>query len=73
MIFFAPHPDDESLGCGGTIIRRLREGYSVKLVVMTDGSHSHSTVLNIHDEPTPTELARIRKQELLNAVNILGI
>lgn len=73
MVFFAPHPDDESLGCGGTIIRRLREGYNVKLVVMTDGSHSHSTVLNIHDEPTPTELARIRKEELLNAVNILGI
>lgn len=73
IIIFAPHPDDESLGCAGTIIKRLREGYKVKLVVLTDGSHSHSTVLKIFTNPTPEELAKIRKQEVLNASEVLGI
>jgi hypothetical protein len=29
MIVFSPHPDDETLACGGTIIRKIREGYDV--------------------------------------------
>jgi len=31
----APHPDDELLGCGGTILRRISEGSQVGLVFMT--------------------------------------
>ena len=73
VIIFAPHPDDESLGCGGTIIKRVSEGYKVKLVVLTDGSHSHSTVLKILTNPTPDEVAKIRKQEVINASEVLGI
>ncbi len=70
---FAPHPDDESLACGGTIIKRISQGYHVKIVLMTDGSHSHSTVLDIWSNPSPEELAEIRKKEFLSATNTLGI
>lgn len=73
LLVFAPHPDDETLGCGGTIIKRLREGYKVKLIVLTDGSHSHSTVLKIITNPTPEDVARIRKQEVIKASEVLGI
>lgn len=73
IVVFAPHPDDESLGCGGTIAKRLKEGYRVKLVVLTDGSHSHSTVLKIVTNPTPEEVAKVRKQEVINATEALGI
>jgi N-acetylglucosamine malate deacetylase 1 len=25
----APHPDDETLGCGGTLLRRKKEGAEI--------------------------------------------
>ena len=31
----APHPDDESLGCGGTILRHKQEGDSVHWLIMS--------------------------------------
>jgi LmbE family N-acetylglucosaminyl deacetylase len=36
MVVFAPHPNDETLACGGTIIKRLREGFNVYIILMTD-------------------------------------
>lgn len=37
LLVFAPHPDDESLGCGGLIHRAMRAGSSVNVVFVTDG------------------------------------
>ena len=34
-LFIAPHPDDELLGCGGTFLKRVAEGYTVGWVLMT--------------------------------------
>jgi LmbE family N-acetylglucosaminyl deacetylase len=34
----APHPDDEVLGCGGTIARYAREGGEVTVAVVTKGT-----------------------------------
>ncbi len=73
IYIFSPHPDDETLSCGGTIIKRLSEGYNVKIIVMTDGSKSHSANFNIYSNPTPKELAEIRKQETKDAASILGV
>lgn len=36
-LIIAPHPDDEILGCGGTIARMVAEGVSVHIVIMTKG------------------------------------
>ena len=36
----APHPDDEVLGCGGTLLRRKSEGYSLGWLIMTGMSVS---------------------------------
>jgi LmbE family N-acetylglucosaminyl deacetylase len=36
-LVFAPHPDDETLGCGGTIALKRGAGSAVTIVVMTDG------------------------------------
>lgn len=73
IIVFAPHADDETLGCGGVIVKRLREGFKVKLVVMTDGSNSHSTAFNMYSDPHPRKLAEIRKMEVFSAARTLGI
>ena len=32
-IIIAPHPDDEILGCGGTILKRLEEGHEVACLI----------------------------------------
>lgn len=72
-IFFAPHPDDETLGCGGTIAKRIAEGYRVYVVVLTDGRYAFSRVLNITTHPTPEEVKEIRKEEVTEAVTFLGV
>lgn len=56
---FAPHPDDESLGCGGLIARLKDEGSLVHVVVMSDGSASNP---NSRRYPGP-KLAALRQTE----------
>jgi LmbE family N-acetylglucosaminyl deacetylase len=66
-IVFAPHQDDETLGCGGTIIRKKQAGADLKIVFMTDGSKSHSHLI------TERELKNIRREEALAAAQKLGV
>jgi len=66
-MFFSPHPDDETLGCGGTIAKKCQAGESVTIVLMTDGSRSHPDLI---DENT---LRNIRRREFITATNILGV
>jgi LmbE family N-acetylglucosaminyl deacetylase len=73
ILVFAPHPDDETLGCGGTIAKKLSEGYEVVVVILTDGRHAFSKVLGITSNPTPEELKQIRKEEAMKALNVLGV
>jgi LmbE family N-acetylglucosaminyl deacetylase len=64
----APHPDDETLGCGVTIMRKLDAGTPVKVVIATDGRHSsHSKVIS------PEQLVEIRHAEALQATRRLGL
>jgi LmbE family N-acetylglucosaminyl deacetylase len=72
-VIFSPHPDDETLACGGTIAKRTYEGNEVFIVVMTDGRHAFSKLLNITTDPSPDELKQMRRQELINALRILGV
>jgi LmbE family N-acetylglucosaminyl deacetylase len=72
MVVFAPHPDDETLACGGTIMRRIREGYDVHIVVMTDGRHSHDIVLGLQ-EPSTETIAKVRTAEFSEATKVLGV
>jgi LmbE family N-acetylglucosaminyl deacetylase len=66
-IVFAPHPDDETLGCGGTIGRLVQSGVPVHLVVLTDGRGSHAHLM------PADELAAIRLEEAGMAAAALGI
>jgi len=65
-IVFAPHQDDETLGCGGTIIQKIRKGASVKVVFMTDGNNSHKHIGDY-------DLKEVRREEALAACKVLGI
>jgi LmbE family N-acetylglucosaminyl deacetylase len=72
IIVFAPHPDDETLACGGTIIRKIQEGFDVHVVVLTDGRHSHDVTLGLA-EPSPETIAEIRAMEFSEATRVLGV
>jgi LmbE family N-acetylglucosaminyl deacetylase len=66
-LVFAPHQDDETLGCAGTILLKRRKGARVACVFMTDGSTSHSQFISEND------LADIRRTEAQDATAALGI
>lgn len=68
-IFFAPHQDDETLGCGGLIARKRYEGLPVEVVFITDGSASHPG----HPRLTPSAIAATRQAEAREALSILGV
>jgi LmbE family N-acetylglucosaminyl deacetylase len=36
IVIFAPHPDDEIYGCGGTILKWIDEGHELHIVYVTD-------------------------------------
>jgi len=64
---FAPHPDDETLGCGGTVALLRQAGVPVQIVVLTDGGTCHERLM------APGEMARRRASESLAAAKTLGI
>ncbi len=39
-LVLAPHPDDELLGCGGTILKMKEKGGTISVMYLTDGSKS---------------------------------
>jgi LmbE family N-acetylglucosaminyl deacetylase len=65
----APHPDDESLGCGGLIAEAARLGEVVHIAVVTDGAGSHS---GSHTH-RPEALRQLRRSETLKAAAVLGV
>jgi LmbE family N-acetylglucosaminyl deacetylase len=40
ILVVAAHPDDEILGCGGTIARLAREGHEVRIAILAEGMSS---------------------------------
>lgn len=67
VLVLAPHPDDESLGCGAAIAALTDLGRRAQVVVVTDGSHSHP---GSRSTP-PARLSRLRAAEVIRAVDIL--
>jgi LmbE family N-acetylglucosaminyl deacetylase len=65
-VVFSPHPDDESLGRGGTMLRKKQAGAALKLVHVSDGCAA--TTLIPRDE-----LTTIRRRESVNAGRVLGL
>ena len=72
IVVFAPHPDDEILCCGGTIIEKLKKGFDVSIIYMTDGRNALSN-LEIYTNPSPLELKEIRRKEAMRGANFLGV
>jgi len=65
----APHPDDETFGCGGAVALMVRDRAQVNVVFVTDGSASHPG----HPRATPADIAARRRAEALLATGVLGV
>jgi LmbE family N-acetylglucosaminyl deacetylase len=68
-IVFAPHQDDETLGCGAIIARKRYEGWPVHVVFLTDGGGSHLD----HPHLTVPEVIAWRRREAYAALAELGV
>ena len=69
ILVVAPHPDDESLGCGGLIAKLAARGRTFCTAFITDGGASHRGSLTWSRE----RLAARREQEAVDALQHLGI
>ncbi|WP_254510347.1 PIG-L deacetylase family protein [Anatilimnocola floriformis] len=72
ILVLAPHPDDESLGCGGTIKLLTLAGMQVDVILMTRGENGmdapgHQSAV-VHDQ-----LAITREAEARAACEVLGV
>lgn len=66
VLVISPHPDDESIGCGGTLIKHIVNGDTVHVVFLTSGEKGGHGL-------NPKETLQIREQEARVASRILGI
>lgn len=68
VVIVAPHPDDETLGCGLLIARAARAGARVAAVALTDGQASHPG----SQRWPAAALGQLRRAELRRAMARLG-
>ena len=67
-VVLTPHPDDETIGMGATIARKVGTGSRVKIAVATDGRYSQN-----EEVIGQTDLIALRKKEFIQAITILGL
>jgi len=61
ILAVGPHPDDQELGMGGTVIRLAQQGHRVLLLDITNG------------EPTPMGSPAQREKEWTAAAELMGV
>jgi LmbE family N-acetylglucosaminyl deacetylase len=71
----AAHPDDESLGFGGTLAAYAAQGVETSLVMATRGEAGRCGThrRGSPEHPRPDVLGRIREAELRAAADVLGV
>jgi LmbE family N-acetylglucosaminyl deacetylase len=69
LVVIAPHPDDESLACGGLIAQACAEGRPTTVIVVSDGTGSHPRS-RIYPR---ARLRALREAEARQAASALGL
>lgn len=64
------HPDDESLGFGGSLAKYAAEGVEVHLITATRGERGR---FGLEGRGDPAEVGRVREEELQAAAAVLGV
>ena len=66
-LVIAPHPDDETIGCGGTAALLARQGTEVRVLVATDGQAS------VDEGGRVREVADLRRERVARSCAALGL
>jgi len=66
VLVLAPHPGDDVLGCGGTIILHRQLGHEVHILYLTNGEKGVPGM-------NPAKASEARKQEAINASQFLNV
>lgn len=66
ILVLAPHPDDDVIGCGGTIRLHTLLGHTVSIVYLTDGERGVRSL-------NATKTAELRTLEAIRAAGYLGV
>jgi len=66
-LVIAPHPDDESLGCGGSIVKHIKAGNRVKVIFLTDGDKGD------FEGRFGENYVSMRRQSAHKAMEVLGV
>ena len=69
----APHMDDEVIGCGGTLVKHIRNGAEVTVVFMTDGRYGSKKAQENKMDHKETDLVQTRKNEAMLALKTLNV
>lgn len=69
MLVVSPHPDDDVLGCGGTLARAWAGGAALRVLYVTDGSASHPGSIAF----PRSRLRDVREDEARAALAVLGV
>lgn len=59
ILIIAPHQDDETLGCGGLIYKKVKEGCEIRVLFLTDGRYGGDI--------------GVRRREAIEALEVLGV
>jgi LmbE family N-acetylglucosaminyl deacetylase len=66
VLVVAPHPDDEAIGCVGTILLHVQSGDRVCVAIATDGRRSRAI-------PDPVQMALQRRREATDAARLMQL
>jgi len=67
-LVFAPHPDDETIGCGGSLALHAGAGDPVKVVFLTNGAKG-----DVSGQEDKDAYIRLRRDEAQKACTCLGV
>jgi LmbE family N-acetylglucosaminyl deacetylase len=65
ILVISPHPDDEVIGCGGTLAKYISEGNRIEIIFLTSGEDGIKGKNDV-------ETMQIREQESKNVAKFMG-
>jgi len=66
VLSFGTHPDDIEIGCGGTELKLLKQGFQITHAFLTSGESGSQSI-------SREELGATREKEAIAAANVMGI
>jgi len=80
VLVIAPHPDDEAIGCGGVMLRAIKEGRRVGVVLVTGGDGYPTAAAAVAKKAEPQlapedflRVAAVRRQHSVDALTGIGV